>query len=283
MRDLAGHPELISINTATLGFQRPLEDVIDAVARAGFGALAPWRREIEGKDVAALARLIRDAGLKVSDYCRSTYFPATERTQFLAHVADNKRAITDAATLGAPVFVLVVGGLPANSKDMTTARGMVRDGIGMLMDHARSEGVKLGIEPLHPVYAADRSCITLVTEALDLCAVLEPGGSDVLGVVLDVYHIWWDPTLKASIAAAGAANRIVGFHVCDWLNPNADVLNDRGMMGDGIIDVRSIRAEVEATGYDSFVEVEIFSSNNWWTRPIADTLQVIAERITTSV
>ena len=283
MRDLAKDPRLVSINTATLGFQRPLEVVIEAVARAGFGAVAPWRREVEGKNVGQLAHHIRDAGIAVSGYCRSSYIPAVDHAAFLANIEDNKRAISDSAVLGSPVFVLVVGGLPQGQKDLRAARHMVQDGIGLLMDHARMEGVKLGLEPLHPVYAADRSCLTLISEALDMCAALEPNHAGVLGVVLDVYHIWWAPDLRSAIDKAGKANRILGFHVCDWLVPSIDVLNDRGMMGDGVIDVRGIRADVEHSGYNGYVEVEIFSSNNWWKRPLDVTLQVIKDRLATAV
>jgi sugar phosphate isomerase/epimerase len=268
-----------SINTATLGFQVPLGTVIEAVARAGFGAIAPWRREVEGGDVAGFARKIRDAGLKLSGYCRSPYLPAKTRAEFLDNVEANKRALNDAAVLGAPVFVMVVGSLPEGSKDMYNARAQVREGVAMLLEHGRQVGVKIGLEPLHPVYAADRSCLTLMSEALEWCDALE-GSVDTpwLGTVIDVYHTWWDPNIKRDIARAGEQQRIFGFHVCDWLVPTTDVLNDRGMMRDGVIDVPGFRNAVEQAGYRGFVECEIFSERNWGKRPIDETLKVCAQR-----
>jgi sugar phosphate isomerase/epimerase len=268
-----------SINTATLGFQAPLGSVIEAVARAGFGGIAPWRREVEGGDVAGFARQIRDAGLKLSGYCRSPYLPAAMRSKLLENVDANKRALDDAAILGAPVFVMVVGSLPEGSKDIEDARAQVREGVSMLLEHGRQVGVKIGLEPLHPVYAADRSCLTLLNEALEWCDALE-GSVDTpwLGTVIDVYHTWWDPNIKRDIARAGEQQRIFGFHVCDWLVPTTDVLNDRGMMGDGVIDVPGFRNAIEHAGYQGFIECEIFSERNWGKRPMDETLTVCAQR-----
>lgn len=273
-----------AINTATLGFQCPVERSIEAIAAQGFGGIAPWRREVEGQNVSAIARRIRDAGLKVTGYCRSTYLPSLTREGLQANIESNRRALDDAAVLGANSFVMVVGGLPKGSKDIAAARTNVVEGTAQLLEHGKKLGVRIALEPLHPVYAAERSCLTLLSEALDMCrqiegAVPEPS----LGVCLDVYHIWWDPNLKRDIARAGLEKRIFGFHVCDWLTPTADVLNDRGMMGDGVIDIPSIRAEVEKAGYRGFIEAEIFSEKNWWKRPVAEILKVCAERLTTSV
>jgi sugar phosphate isomerase/epimerase len=273
MRELSGRPDLCSINTATLGFQAPLPEVIDAVARAGFGGISPWRREVEGQDMAGLARQIRDAGLKVPGYCRSTYIPSTDHSGFLKNVEANRRAITDAGRLGAETFVMVVGGLPLGSRDLAAARGQVADACGTLSEHARICGVRLALEPLHPVYAAERSCLTLLSEAIDMAEAI---GRDI-GICLDVYHIWWDPNLARDIARA--AGRISNFHICDWLVPTADVLNDRGMMGDGVIDIPAIRQQVETAGFQGLVEVEIFSAANWWQRPMAETLGVIRDRL----
>jgi sugar phosphate isomerase/epimerase len=268
-----------SINTATLGFQAPLGTIIEAVARAGFGGIAPWRREVEGGNVAGLARQIHDAGLKLSGYCRSPYLPAATRSAFLENVEANKRALDDAAVLGAPVFVMVVGSLPEGSRDIEDARKQVREGVAILLEHGRKVGVRIGLEPLHPVYAADRSCLTLLSEALQWCDALE-GSVDTpwLGTVIDVYHTWWDPNIKREIVRAGEQQRIFGFHVCDWLVPTTDVLNDRGMMGDGVIDVPGFRNTVEQAGYRGFVECEIFSERNWSKRPIDETLKVSAQR-----
>jgi len=270
-----------AINTATLGFQAPISEVIEAVARAGFGAIAPWRREVEAGDVKAISRQIRDAGLAVPGYCRSTYIPAADKAGFDANVEANRRAISDAAVLGAKSFVMVVGGLAAGSKDIAAARAQVADATGQLLGHARACGVRLALEPLHPVYAADRSCLSLLSEALDMCEAVEGATDDPwLGVCVDVYHVWWDPNLRRDMARA--AGRILGFHVCDWLVPTADVLNDRGMMGDGVIDVPGIRSMAEDAGYAGFVEIEIFSAANWWKRPMAETLGVCGERLATA-
>jgi sugar phosphate isomerase/epimerase len=279
MRDLAGHPELCAINTATLGFTAPIGEVIEAVARHGFGGIAPWRREVEGHDVKRIALLIRDAKLKVTGYCRSTFIPAATDKAFRASIEDNKRAIADAAILGAESFVMVVGGLAPGSKDLAAARRQVAEATAELVAHGRAHGVKIALEPLHPVYAADRSCLSTIDEALDLCDRLAPASEKMLGVCLDVYHIWWDPALERAIDRA--KERILSFHVCDWLLETKDVLNDRGMMGDGVIDIKAIRAMVENARYRGLVEVEIFSAANWWKRPIEETLKVCKERLGT--
>ena len=273
-----------AINTATLGFQCPIEQSVDAIAALGFGGIAPWRREIEGQNVSAIAKRIRDAGLKVTGYCRSTYLPSLTREGLQANIESNRRALDDAAILGANSFVMVVGGLPKGSKDIDAARAHVVEGTAQLLEHGKKLGVRIALEPLHPVYTAERSCLTLVSEALDMCQQIEGVVSaPTLGVCLDVYHVWWDPNLKRDIARAGLEKRIFGFHVCDWLVPTADVLNDRGMMGDGVIDIPSIRAEVEKAGYQGLVEVEIFSERNWWKRPVEEILKVCADRLATSV
>jgi sugar phosphate isomerase/epimerase len=277
MRELKGHPELCAINTATLGFTTPITEVIDAIARHGFGGIAPWRREVEGQDVKAVARRIKDAKLKVTGYCRSTFIPAAMSTEFRANIDANRRAIDDAATLGAESFVMVVGGLVTGSKDIGAARAQVAEATAELLVHGRQHGVKIALEPLHPVYAADRSCLSTIDEALDLCDRLDSAKSGALGVCLDVYHIWWDPYLARAIERA--KGRITGFHVCDWLLETKDVLNDRGMMGDGVIDIPSIRAMVEDADYQGLIEVEIFSAADWWTRPIDETLKACRERL----
>jgi sugar phosphate isomerase/epimerase len=272
-----------AINTATLGFQCSIEQSIEAIAAHGFGGIAPWRREIEGQNVSAIAKRIRDAGLKVSGYCRSTSLPSPTREGLQANIESNRRALDDAAVLGASSFVMVVGGLPKGSKDIANARANVAEGTAQLLEHGKKLGVRIALEPLHPVYTAERSCLTLLSEALDICRQIEGSVSaPSLGVCLDVYHVWWDPNLKRDIARAGLEKRVFGFHVCDWLVPTMDVLNDRGMMGDGVIDISSIRAEVEKAGYLGLVEVEIFSAQNWWKRPVAEILKACAERLMTS-
>jgi len=281
MQSLDGRLDLCSINTATLGYQKPIGETIEAIARAGYGSICPWRRELENEDVDQVARRIRDAGLSVSGYCRSTYIPAATREQFLENVADNCRAIDQTAALGAASFVMVVGSLPEGSRDLGDARKQLAEGTAMMLEHASSVGARLSLEPLHPMYAGDRSCLNTLEQALDLYEAIEPapGGAPSLGVAVDLYHLWWDPKLPEQIARAGAQNRIFAFHVCDWLVPTRDMLTDRGMMGDGVIDIPPIRAMVEDAGYEGAVEVEIFSSFDWWKRPIEETLKVCAERL----
>jgi sugar phosphate isomerase/epimerase len=279
MRQLAGRLDQCSINTATLGYQDPIERTIDAVAGAGFGAISPWRRELEERSAVQVARRIRDAGLKVSGYCRSTYIPAADRAQFLANVEDNRRAVDQAAQLSAACFVMVVGGLPQRSKDLADARAQLRDGMALLLDHARSAGVALALEPLHPMYCAERSCLSTLEQALDLCDLLDPQCTGVLGVALDVYHTWWDPKLHAGIERAGRDRRLLAYHVSDWLVPTRDLLLDRGMPGDGVIDLPRIREAVEDAGYGGAVEVEIFSRDDWWRRSAQEILSVCAQRL----
>ncbi|MBV9563575.1 MAG: sugar phosphate isomerase/epimerase, partial [Bradyrhizobium sp.] len=201
---------------------------------------------------------------------------------------DNRRAVDEAKALGAPCVVLVVGGLPqfsrpgsAPSRDIGAARAQVEQAIGEMLDYARQAGMPLAIEPLHPAYAADRACVNTTKQALDICDRLDPERTGALGVALDVYHIWWDPELMTEIARAGK-DRLLAFHVCDWLVPTRDILNDRGMMGDGVIDIKSIRAAVEAQGFGGYSEIEIFS-NDWWERPMDEVLKTCIERHRTAV
>jgi sugar phosphate isomerase/epimerase len=201
---------------------------------------------------------------------------------------DNRRAVDEAKALGAPCIVLVVGGLPqysrpgsASSKDIAGARAQVDDAIAEMLDYAKQAGIPLAIEPLHPAYAADRACVNTTKQALDICDRLDPDRSGMLGVALDVYHIWWDPELMGQIARAGQ-DRLLAFHVCDWLVPTRDILNDRGMMGDGVIDIKSVRAAVEAQGFAGYSEIEIFS-NDWWGKPLDEVLQTCIARHKTVV
>jgi sugar phosphate isomerase/epimerase len=281
LRDLNRRLDLCSINTATLGHRAPIEDVIETVARHGFGGICPWRRDLDGREASTIARRIRDAGLQVSGYCRSTYIPAPDNARFEAALADNRRAIDQAAALAAACFVLVVGSLPQGSRDLGLARAQVEEGVADLVEYARGANVRLALEPLHPMYANDRSCLNTIEQALDLAERVEPspGARPVLGLALDAYHIWWDPQLARDIRRAGAAGRIFGYHVCDWLVPTRDLLMDRGMMGDGVIDLQSLRREVEQAGYQGQVETEIFSERDWWRRPADEVLSTCAERL----
>ncbi len=268
----------LSLNLATTREKWEALDGAEGAAGAGLGWIAPWRDMVEKAGLDATARAIRDAGLSVSSLCRGGMFPAADATDRQAAIDDNRRAVDEAATLGARCLVLVVGGLPQGSKDIAGARQMVRDGVAALLPHARAAGVPLAIEPLHPMYAADRACINTLSQALDLCDMFGAG----LGVAVDVYHVWWDPDLEAQIKRAGK-ERLLGFHVCDWLVPTRDLLLDRGMMGDGVIDIARIRGWVDAAGYDGPIEVEIFSKDNWWRRDPRDVVSVAKERFVSVV
>jgi sugar phosphate isomerase/epimerase len=274
-------PDLLSINTATVRKQWSLPEIVAGCARRGIRGIAPWREQVAAAGLKESAQRIRDAGLVLSGYCRGGMFPAIDRNGRRAALDDNKRAVDEALSLGAPCLVLVVGGLPKDgagrpaSKDLASAREMVRDGIGELLEYARPAGMPLAIEPLHPMYAADRACVNTLSHANDLCDELGAG----IGVALDVYHVWWDPTLKSEIERAGGhAGRLLAFHICDWLVPTTDLLLDRGMMGDGVIDIPLIRSWMEAAGYRGAHEVEIFSANHWWKKDPDEVLITCIER-----
>jgi len=258
-------PALLAINTATLGEKRNLRREIDGLRRHNIHGIAPWRDEVAETGAKDAARMIRDNGLVVTGFVRAGFFPAADRKGRRAAIDDTRRAIDDAATLGARCLVIVAGGLPTESKDLPGAREMVRDGVGEILDHARSSGVPLAIEPLHPMYCADRACVNTMKQALDLCDELAGRDGAGIGVAVDVYHVWWDPELESQIERAGE-KRLLAFHICDWLVPTTDLLLDRGMMGDGVIDIPLIRSWMEAAGYRGMHEVEIFSKNNWWKR-----------------
>ena len=279
MRDLSSDTALLSLNTATVQAQWTLAQCIEGCARHGIGGIAPWRDRLAECGAARAALLIRDAGLRVTGLCRGGMFPAATSAGRQAALDDNRKAVDAAATIGAECLILVVGGLPDGSKDIAGARMQVRDGIAALLEHSRAAGVPLAIEPLHPMYAADRACVNTLKQANDLCDALGDG----VGVAVDVYHVWWDPDLEAEIARAGAAGRILGFHVSDWLVPTTDLLLDRGMMGDGVIDIPKIRGWVEAAGYDGASEVEIFSKDTWWRRDADDVLATCVQRHQTAV
>jgi sugar phosphate isomerase/epimerase len=282
MRDFSADHRWLSLNTATVRKQGDLVQIIEACARHGIRAIDPWRDQVAAIGLDRAARAVRDAGLELSGYCRGGMF-ASDAAHRMEARDDNRRAIDEAKALGAPCLVLVVGGLPqfsrpgsAASKDIAAARAQVRDAIADMMDYARDANMPLAIEPLHPAYAADRACVNTTQQALDLCDALDPGRTGLLGVALDVYHIWWDPELLPQIERAGR-DRLLAFHVCDWLVPTKDILNDRGMMGDGVIELRSIRSAVEAQGFDGYCEIEIFSSD-WWEKPMDEVLRTCIER-----
>jgi sugar phosphate isomerase/epimerase len=276
MRDLSNDTSLLAINSATVKAWS-LEQLVEGCARAGISAIAPWRDIVQAAGVEKAGGLIRGAGLTVTCLCRGGLFPAADEAGRRAALDDNRRAVDEAAGIGARCLVLIAGGLPKGSKDLAGAQAQVHDGLAALLPYAREAGVPLAIEPLHPMYAADRACVNTLAHANDLCDKLGAG----MGVALDVYHVWWDPDLPRQIERAGP--RILTYHVCDWLVPTRDLLLDRGMPGDGVIDLRAIRAMVEATGYAGHCDVEIFSAQDWWKREPSQVLRVCLERHRTVV
>ncbi|WDR01891.1 sugar phosphate isomerase/epimerase [Devosia algicola] len=265
---------ILSLNLATTRQQWGFAEAVDGCLRHGVTAISPWRDQIAKIGPSEAAGIVRDNKLRVTGVCRGGMFPADTAAGRQAAIDDNLHAIDEAAALNADCLVLVVGGLPGSSKDIAGARAMVHDGIAAMLPHANASGVKLAVEPLHPMYAADRACVNTIDQALDICEDL----GETVGVAIDVYHVWWDPNLAAAIARAGRMNRIFAHHICDWLVPTRDMLLDRGMMGDGIIDLKSIRAMIEAAGYNGPQEVEIFSSENWWKKDGDEVLETCLER-----
>ncbi len=278
LRDLSNDTSLLSLNTATVRKRWNLAEIIDGCARHNIGGISPWRDQVAECGLNEAARRIQDAGLTVTGLYRGGMFPAATREGLQANIDDNLQAIDEAATLNARCLAIVVGGLPEGSKSIDLARSQVFDGLSAILEHARACEVPLALEPLHPMYAADRACVNTMKQSLDICDLL---GDDV-GVAADVYHIWWDPDLEEQIERAGKKNRLFAYHVCDWLVPTNDLLLDRGMMGDGIIDLKSIRSMVESAGYQGFCEVEIFSSS-WWDRDPDEVLRICIERHQTVV
>jgi sugar phosphate isomerase/epimerase len=267
----------LSLNLATVRPQFGFAAAVDACLAQGITAIAPWRDQVEAIGLDEAARIVKMNGLQVTGYCRGGMFPAADKAGLAAAIDDNKRAIDEAAELGADCLVMVVGGLPGASKDIAAARGMIADGLAAVLPHARACRVPLAIEPLHPMYAADRACVNTLEQALDLCDALGAG----VGIAIDVYHTWWDPKIRAQIARAGRNGQILAHHICDWLVPTRDLLLDRGMMGDGVIDLRQLRRDIEQAGFHGPQEVEIFSSENWWKRPGEEVIATCIERYRT--
>lgn len=286
MRDFSSSHEWLSMNTATVRKQWQLPQIIDECARRGIRAISPWRDQVAAAGLQATRAQLKAHGMGLSGYCRGGFYPAADAAGLAAALDDNRRAIDEAKTLDAPCVVLVVGALPGALSgkpaytDIGRARSEVRDGIAASLEYAREVGMPLAIEPLHPMQAAERACINTLEHALDLCDELDPGQTGMLGVAMDVYHCWWDPKLEQQIARASAAkhSRLLAFHVCDWLTPTRDLLNDRGMMGDGVVELKKIRGWVEQAGFQGFAEVEIFSELDWWQRPGAEVLDTCIAR-----
>lgn len=284
MRDFSADHSALALNTATLGHSVdghgagwPIERVIDACAARKFGGIVFWRREIGVRAVEVGGR-VRAAGLTVVGLCRAPFLVGPLALPSRTAIMDDFRASIDmAAELGAPVLTIVVGGVEPDTSGVEESLKLVADRVAEAAPYAAERGVSLALEPLHPVYGGDRSCLVTVRDAVDLCDAI---GQANVGLAIDVYHVWWDTSLVAELQRAGPG-RILGYHLCDWLAETRDVLLDRGMMGDGVADLRAIRAAVEGAGYVGFCEVEVFSADNWWTRDPADVLDRCVERFRT--
>ena len=265
----------LSLNLATVRRQWKLPEAVAAAARHGFAGVAPWRDMVEETGIAEAARIFAGSGLRVTGYCRGGLFGSGGVAKFQEAVDDNRRMIDEAVAIGAECIVVIGGGLAPGSRDLPAARALFADGLAAVLPHARAAGVPLALEPMHPMYAADRGCVTTLKEMLDIADAL---GNDGLGIAVDTYHVWWDPELAPQLARAG--RRIIAHHICDWLVPTRHLLNDRGMMGDGVIDFPAIRRMMEAAGYRGIQEVEIFSED-WWSRPGDEVLATAVERFRT--
>ncbi|NEB02060.1 sugar phosphate isomerase/epimerase family protein [Streptomyces sp. SID13726] len=263
-----------SINQMTVK-QLSIPELVEGCLELGIPGVGLWREPVQSYGVEATAKLVRDAGLAVTTLCRGGFFTAIDPDERTAALDDNRRAVDEAATLGTDTLVLVSGGLPAGSKDLHGARERIADALSVLGPYAEERGVRLAIEPLHPMYASDRCVVSTLTQALDLA---ERFPAQQVGVTVDTYHIWWDDNAPAQIARAGAGGRIHTFQLADWTTPlPAGVLNGRGQIGDGAIDMREWQRHVEAAGYTGPIEVELFN-DDLWARDGRELLAETAER-----
>jgi sugar phosphate isomerase/epimerase len=252
-----------TLNAATTKYW-PIDQAVAGCAALGVPRIGLWREEVTAYGLERTAKVVRDAGVRVTSLCRGGFFSAE------GWFDDNRRAVDEAATLGAPVLVLVSGGLPAGSRDLDAAREHVGEAVGRLLPHARDAGVRLAIEPLHPMFCSDRCVVSTLAQALDLAAPYPP---EAVGVVVDTYHVWWDDQVFAQIERAGRERRIACFQVADWLTPLPEgVLLGRGLPGEGCVDLRRFRQAVDAAGYTGPVEVEVFHAGTW-ARPGPEVLE----------
>jgi len=240
----------------------PIETAASKFSAAGAAGITVWRDALAGRDIAKTGQMIRDHGLAVVSLCRGGFFPARSTADRAKATEDNRRAIAEAHALGAPHIVLVCGAVPG--QPLAESRKQITEGIAALLPDCEAAGVKLAVEPLHPMYADSRSAVNTLSQANDM---VEKLGSPWVGVAADVYHLWWDPALENEIARSGRLKALLAFHISDWRTPTLDILNDRGLMGEGCIPLRQIRAWVEAAGFKAFNEVEIFSTRLWDSDP----------------
>jgi sugar phosphate isomerase/epimerase len=264
----------LSINQYTIK-NWAIPQLLEGCAAEQIPFVALWRDKVAEAGLDETLKLLGDTGIKVSSLCRGGFFPAATLDQQSRNLSENHRAVDEAAAVGAEVLVLVCGGI-AND-DLDRSREMVVGGIGRLLPYAEQVGIRLGIEPLHPMFAADRSVIVSLSQANAIVELFKSGN---LGVVIDVYHVWWDPTVYSEIARA--SGHIFGFHVNDWIVPVPDMLNGRGMMGDGVIEIKRLREAVAEAGYGGPIEVEIFNEE-LWRLPGGELLRLIKDRFLTHV
>lgn len=272
---MAAELDRLSIHQVTLPPQCTTPQFIDALVRNGVKCTSLWREKTQAFGVDATAHLIADNGIALSGYCFAGFINAPDRNEAARARDDVRRALDEAATLDAPCLVFVAGGVDTRDRNIADARMRALDGLAELIPHARSVGVKLALEPLHPMICATRSVLSTVKLANDWCDRLR--AEDIVGIAIDTYAVWWDPEIEGEIARAG--RRICSFHVSDWLADTQDLRLDRGMPGDGVIDLLALRRMVEAAGYDGHVEFEIFSQRNWWQRDPDDVIGVIKDRL----
>jgi sugar phosphate isomerase/epimerase len=235
-----------------------IEKAAENYSSNGVRGITVWRDALEGRNIKQTGEMLRSHSLKIVSLCRGGFFPSKDPSKRKSAIIDNRKAIDEAYELGTNLIILVCGADPAQSLD--DSREQICDGILTVLPYAESAGVKLAIEPLHPMYADTRSAINTIAQANDLAEIIK---SPYVGVAVDVYHLWWDPDLEKEIGRTGKNDALLAFHVCDWKSPTTDILYDRGLMGEGCIPLRKIRSWVEATGFNGFIEVEIFSNNYW--------------------
>ena len=283
MRDFTRDLSALALNTATLGHNLDghgagwsPEQVIDACAERGMAGVVFWRREI-GSRAHAIGDRVRAAGMRVVGLCRAPFLvgPMAPPTR-TARLDDFRASIDMAAELGTRVLTIVTGGIEPGTTGPEESQKILAERVAEGVDHAATRDVTLALEPLNPLYGGSRTCLMTVRDALRVCDMVDAPN---VGIAVDVYHVWWDTTLAESCAEA--RDRIVGYHLCDWLADTRDMLLDRGMMGDGVADLRAIRGAVESAGYSGACEVEIFSAGNWWKRDPDEVLDTVVERFRT--
>ncbi len=270
---------LLSINQVTVLPQWSLAECIQGLARHQVGGISVWREKLHETGVAEAARLIEDHGLSVSGLCFAGMITSVDEAEAARALDEVRRAIDEAAAIKARCLVFVAGGVDPRARDLAATRARALERVASLIPHARQAGVKIGLEPLHPMLCGHRSVLSTLGIANDWCDALD--AEDVIGIAVDTYAVWWDPDLEAQIARAGS--RICAFHISDWLADTRDLRLDRGMMGDGLIDIPAIRRMVQAAGYEGQFEVEIFSERNWWKRDPDEVVRVVKERFQTAV